>query len=512
VIPSFRKKLLGGLLWQFSATVFQALLQLLVLAILARLLTPRDFGAMAAAAVLMNFASIFSELAIGPAIVQRQNLRDIHLRTCFALSLYLALTISLLLAISASSIAAFFQIGGIASILGALSISFLIQSVSTVAQSLLQRELRFSLLASIRAISALVSNCFIAIPLAFFHCGVWALVCAFISQHVFSSIAFLCFRPHPKSLKISLIAFTDIISFATNLTIARMANFVASQADNIIVARLLGANALGVYDRAYNLMAGPSTMVGQILDNVLFPAFSAIQTNTSDLRIAYKRILGITALFSIPIGAIASILAPQIVCLLLGPNWSDAIIPFRILALGIFFRTSSKVCTAFIRATGAVRQLAHNQVLYAVIIIIAASIGQFWGVPGVTIGTLSALGIIWILLLDLVKQRLAFSWCEALQPLRPPILLTAILASVLVFLTSRFAFPNSSTSLALAISPLALLLTTLFLFKIAPNTFFANHPQWILCTLKTFFVQRVSSVPPSAPGQFKATAQQDSHI
>src|SRR5947209_9612161 len=136
---------LGGLFWLFLGTGSQAVLQVLVLAVLSRLLAPADFGLVAAALAVVGFSTIFSQLGIGPAVVQRLDLKPAHLRMGFTLSLLLGFLLAALAWVFAPAIADCFRLPRLIPILRAVSLVFSLQGMSVVAESLLQRDLQFRL-------------------------------------------------------------------------------------------------------------------------------------------------------------------------------------------------------------------------------------------------------------------------------------------------------------------------------------------------------------------------------
>src|SRR2546428_10592834 len=138
-------------------------------------------------------------------------------------------------------------------------------------------------------------------------------------------------------------------------------------------------------------MAMPAILVGQVLDDVLFPAMAQVQTERERVGTPYRRCVAAVALFALPLSALVLILAPDIVYVLLGPKWGDVVLPFRILAIGTLFRTSYKVSDSLTRALGAVYRRAWREWTYAALVIGGAIIGQHWGLPGRAAAVLFAL-------------------------------------------------------------------------------------------------------------------------
>src|SRR3989441_68923 len=145
-----------------------------------------------------------------------------------------------------------------------------------------------------------------------------------------------------------------------------------------VVAKCLGVTALGFSDRAYKLMAMPAIFVGQVLDDVMFPAMAQIQAEREQVAKAYRRCVAAVALFALPLTALVLILAPDIVAVLLGSEWGDVVLPFRILAVGTLFCTSYKLSDSLNRAVGAVYGRAWREWAYATAVVGGSIVGQRW--------------------------------------------------------------------------------------------------------------------------------------
>src|SRR3989442_10141797 len=157
-------------------------------------------------------------------------------------------------------------------------------------------------------------------------------------------------------------------------------------------------------------MAAPATLVGQVLDDVLFPAMAQIQTERQRVAVAYRRCVAGVALLTLPLSALALVLAPGIVRVLLGPRWADVTAPFRVLVLGTLFRTSYKISDSLTRALGAVYRRAWRQWSYAALVIGGGIVGQRWGITGVAWVVLFALLVNFVLTAHLGTRLVGMGW------------------------------------------------------------------------------------------------------
>ncbi|MEX2380774.1 MAG: lipopolysaccharide biosynthesis protein [Opitutales bacterium] len=417
-----------------SGAGIQGVLQVLVLVVLGRLLTPADFGLVGVALVVVGFSHIFCQLGVGPAVVQKAEIDGGLLRVAFTLSVFLGVGFALLIFFLAPAIAAFFSqadpgMQALSPILQVIALIFPIKGIGIVAEALLQRALRFRLLASIEVISYAVGYGGVGVISAAAGMGAWALVFAHLTQSILKVGITLCFQRHPAWPSLEYNSVKKLSYFGSGFTFARIANYFANQGDNVVVGRWLGADALGYYGRAYQLMAMPAVLIGQVLDKVLFPLMAKVQKQKGQLANAYLKSVSLTSLLVLPTSVALFILAPEVIELLLGSQWLAAVAPFQILAIGMLFRTNDRLNASLARATGAVYSRASLQAIYAGLVIAGAVIGQNWGISGVAMGVLGALVINYAAGTRLSLGLTSVTWGRIFLVHCPAICLTLLSAS-----------------------------------------------------------------------------------
>lgn len=407
--PSLTHRTVGALFWMFLGTGAQAVLHVVVLIVLARLVTPTEFGLVGAALIVVNFSLTFSEMGLGAAIVQREQLEERHVRTGFTLSLLLGLLLGGLVFAFASSIAAFFRMENLTPALRVLSVALPVRGASLVAESLVQRGLRFRELALARVCSHAIGYGAVGLSMAFLDYGVWALVTAHLVQTTVLAALFLARERHPKRLQIDPGASRELFYFGGGLTAASLANTMANQGDRLVVGRWLGAAALGLYERAHQFMSLPAVLFGKVFSQVLFPAMARVQSDSVRLARAFRRSVVAIGLLALPSMAFTMIIAPELVSVTLGHDWDAVILPFQILVPGMLFGTVNKMSDSVARATGAVYRRAWRQGVFAALVLTASWVGQHWGLAGAAAGMIFALATNFALMshLSLVLVRMS---------------------------------------------------------------------------------------------------------
>jgi O-antigen/teichoic acid export membrane protein len=483
VARGLTQRTIGGLFWTSVGAVVQAILQLVALAVLARLLSPSEFGMAAAALVVIGFSVIFSQVGVGPAIVQCSALEPRHLRTGFTLSLLLSLVVAGSVWAAADLVAAFFRMQELGAVVRTICPIFICRGLSTVAESLAQRELRFRWLAAIEVGAFAGGFIIIGTTLAWLGYGIWALVGAHLMQNIARTAGLLAGQPHAKRLLLDRHTVGELLYFGGGFTLARVGNYLAGQGDNLVVGRWLGAQALGLYTYAYYMMATPAQLIGQVFDRVLFPTMAQVQSESERLTRAYRSGLATMALLILPVSVTLAIVAPEVILVLLGPKWAGVVGPFRIFALGMLFRTSYKLSDSLTRATGAVYSRAWRQGIYAVAVVTGAWAGHHWGLAGVAVGVLAAIAINFALMAQLSLGLTGMRWSEFGAAHVPALALTAVVG-VSTWIVATYLRELQVTPIMLLVSiTLWMPAMALILCWCMPQLFLGKDGQWLLRSL-----------------------------
>ncbi len=490
-------------LWMSLGTTIQGVLTVLVLAVVSRLLKPEDFGMVSASLLVVNFSLIFSQVGVGPAIVQHPNLRREHLETGFILSMLFSFVCVAVLTALAPFIAAVVHAPKVTPILRALAWLLVLQGISVVSESQLRRALEFKTIASIRVTSYVFGYGGVGIAAAMLGAGAWALVAASTMQTLISTVMLVRSRPLVWGTKIDRTAWRELASFGGGFALARIGNYAAVYGDNSVTAATLGVRALGLYDRAYQLMAMPAGAIGQVIDDVLFPAMAQVQQDHERVGRAYRRCVAAVALLTLPVTGLAVLLAPEVFKVLFGPQWTAAILPFRILALGTLFRTSYKVSDSLSRAMGAVYRRAWRQWIYAGCVIGGAWVGQHRGLVGVAIGVLLALLVNFVLMAELSLRLVRMSHASLVSA-HIPALRTTALVLVPAWIVVDLARPLVPPIAVLAAATVCVIATTIGIYRMSPSFLLGEDGRWLAARIDVLIRTRVGRLLARHPAQVRA--------
>jgi len=387
-----KEKTFKGIVWMGGASILKILAQLIFMGILSRLLGPKTYGVLAMAMVVVSFAQLLSDGGLGKGLIQRDVIDESRIVTTFYTSISFGIVIFISLNLLSNVISDFFNEHLLNDVLKVLSVIFIIKSVVVVAEALVMRNMSFKPLAIRDFTSYLMAYIFIAIPLAYYGYGIWSLVFAVILQEAFKALFLLLMVPHSMDIrKIDLSYIKSIISFGGGLTLSSVFNKVATNADTLIVGKLLSTESLGVYSRGYKLMQLPASLFGTVVSSVLFPAFSKIKNNKQQIKNAHNNIGFLIAFFVMPASILLFFISEPLVHILLGNDWNQVIDVLKVLCFSLYFRVGYKLCGELIKSSGKVYSLSFAQVFYAILITVLSYLGQSKGIVGVAYGVSTAL-------------------------------------------------------------------------------------------------------------------------
>lgn len=423
-------KATGGIAWSFLGAGGQTVANALVVVLLARLLTPEDFGVVGAALVIVNLTQVFMHFGVGPAIVQLESLTQSHIRVGFTLSVALGLLFAVLVYMAAPWLAGLYRMPELLPIIRVLALAFPISGAASVGRSLLQRNLKFRALALVELVSFVVGYGAVATIMALNNYGPWALVYGQIGQTVVSTLLVIAANTRSVGFAFRLAEAKQLLNFGTGITLASIFNYLATQTDNFIVGRYLGAEMLGLYSRAYQLLMLPTRLIGSVLDKVLFPVMASVQRDTVRLGQAFHTSIGVVILLTLPLSVALYVAAPQIVLVLLGDQWHQAVDPFRVLILFLVWRTAYKISDSMAKAVGAVYRRIWRQAVYFLMVAMGSLVGQqYGGITGVAWGVGIAVLVNFVLTLQLSMSLLGTPWTPILAILGRHALVATIVGS-----------------------------------------------------------------------------------
>ena len=374
--------LLRGLAWTGIAKWTTQLLRWVATFAIARLLTPADYGLVGMAMVYVGFVQLFNEFGLNAAIIQNRSLSKSDIAQLSGFAMLLAAGLFVLSVGLAGPIAAFFGEPAVRWIVVVLSAKFLIDAAAMPSRAMMSRELRFKRLAWVEGVEA-IALVVVTLTAAIAWRSYWALVAGLIVSSVLAAIVAIASSPFRPAVPRNLSAIRGSVMFGRDVVISTLAWYAYSNADFLVVGRVLSNAALGVYTIAWNIASIPVEKTSVMLNRVAPPIFAAIQHDTAALR---RYFLGLTeglAFITFPVSIGLALVAEEFVLTALGQKWVDAILPMQLLAFYAGFRSIMSLPPLVFVARGHTRQARDFALVAAIVLPIAFFIGSRWGTAGV---------------------------------------------------------------------------------------------------------------------------------
>ena len=326
-----RKNTVKGVSWTVTSQVARLLVNLVVLAILARFLNPKDFGLIAMVTVFTNFFFLANDIGLHSALIHKKDINEDELSSAFWVNLLEGVVVTVIFLGLAPVIAGFYGKSVLKPIIMVMSTLFIISSLGMIQSALFSRKMDFKTLAIIEIIASVSSGC-VAVTFAALGFGVWSIVSLSLTNWtILTSLLFILCRWKPK-LIFRWKSVKGLLGFAVPLMGFNFVNYFSRNLDNLLIGKYLGPSQLGYYDVAYKSLLFPLGNVSQVIGRVMFPALSIIQEDKERVRAAYIRATQYIAIITFPLMAGVAILAPQLVRVVLGQKWERAIFLVQVLA------------------------------------------------------------------------------------------------------------------------------------------------------------------------------------
>jgi O-antigen/teichoic acid export membrane protein len=446
-------KLMRSTAWSVLGYGGNHVLSLVSMLVLARLLSPADFGLVALAFSVVAVAQIAQESGLGAAlIVHRGDLR----RAAASVSVFspLAACGLYVLCFAAAPVAAHvFSEPELTKVLRIMALALVLRGFAIMPLSLLERQLRFGPITTIE-IGAGVTQATIAIALGVAGAGVWSLVggqLAFGLAQVLLAWVFAPLRPSPFEARRETLR--ELMRYGRHVGLANLINYGNANAPTVVVGRALGATILGYYSVAVRLASMPVNVIGNILGRGVFAALSRVQDDPARFRRIWLENIQRLALLSTPAAIGLAIVAEPLVVTLLGEKWRPVVVPLQILALNGILRTFSATAGEVFQALHRPKLRVYSECGYLALIVPGLVIGSHvGGLDGAAVGVVVVNIVFGVALLAAIMRLLEVSVGELAHAiLRPALGWTLLAVSLLALRPMADQLSSSLTLLALVI-------------------------------------------------------------
>jgi len=383
-MKDFRQKTISGVYWSVVSRGGQVVLNIGITIILARLLSPREFGLIAMVTVITGFANVFPELGFSAALVQKQDIRPEHLASVFWLNLASGSLLMVAFMVAAPLVADFYGEPLLVPLTMFISTNFLINSFKIVQHTIMTKSLDFRTLSIVEIASTGIAG-MIATVMAYTGFGVWSLAVQSVAGSMITAMLMWKLSDWRPDFTFNWTMVKDLLGFSANLLGTRMLHYWLRRIDNLLIGRFLGTAELGIYTRAYQLLLFPLNSIKQVITQVLFPSFSIIQDDKAKVKRLSLKAASVIALFVYPMMSGLFVTAVPFVVTLFGSQWVEMIPILRIFCLlalsqsvtfpAVLYMSQGRTDLNF-----KVKLFTGTNVIFGIVV------GLHWGITGVAIG------------------------------------------------------------------------------------------------------------------------------
>ncbi|MBC7258320.1 MAG: lipopolysaccharide biosynthesis protein [Chloroflexi bacterium] len=435
---SLKRQVGSAIVWVILSVIFTRFLSFLTKLVLARFLAPGDFGLRALANPAINLLMMFQELGFTSALIYRQTEVEEAADTAFWTVLTSSLTLYLVGFFSAPWVADFFHEPQLIPVMRVLALTMLLSSFAQVPVTLLVKELAFKRKVIPDLIAGVLGNG-LSIVLAMLGYGVWSLVYGQVAVSLIAAGLIWFFTPWRPRLRFSKARVKELIDYGKHIVGSQTLVFAITNVDNVFVGKFLATATLGFYDLAYTIANLPATQITRLVNQVMFPTFSKVQSDLEMFRNVYFRALKYVSLLSVPIAVTTIGFADNFVTQAYGREWSPAILPMQLLGIYGLVRSVAANMGNVFKAGGQPKWLTYIALWRLTMMLIFLYPAIRWGgIVGVSLFSAIISVIDFGISVFLANKIIHASWGKYVQ-----ILVPQGIASVIAVLAGKLVYWNT---------------------------------------------------------------------
>jgi len=412
-----RRRIVRGLGAMVTLQVFGSALNLVTLVVLARLLSPRDFGLVAVASLVTGLAGTFGDFGLGPAVIQRKGSVEEALYTAntirFALSFPLFGATFLIAPLAAS----FFSAPEATDAIRVVAFLFFLNSTAFLPLTRLTKELRFGIILQASAIAAICSAA-TSIGLAYLGWGYWSIITASLLAAGVYAIVFAVRVPWRFSFPFHRPVARELIGYGKHLFVMNIFVFVILNVDSAAIAYTMGTVAIGFYAVAYKWANVPVNFLSKVASQVMMPGYVLLREASDRLKRGYLETVQMVSSVSLPTYTAVFLLAEPFVGFVLGPAWIPIVAPLRVLCLLGTLRGIAEPGGYLFLSIGRSRLISLTTGVHLAALLAMLPVALLWGMTGVAWAVVLAYGVNALLIQRYVAQIIGVGWRDIGRQLR----------------------------------------------------------------------------------------------
>lgn len=384
-MSSLKSKTINGILWSSVDSLFNQGLLFIFGIILARLLTPKEFGLIGMITVFISVSESFINSGFSQALIRKKDCTGTDLSTVFYYNMAVGIIFFAILYISAPLISNFFNEPQLADLVRVLGVVLIVDSLTVVQRAILTRRLDFKLQAKASITSTIFSG-IVGITMAYSGFGVWSLIAKTISKVSINSLLLWLWNEWRPLLSFSVKSFKDLFGFGSKLLASGLIDTIYRNIYDLIIGKYYSAQELGFYTRANMFKNLPSNQLTNIISRVTYPALAQVQDDKLSLKRGYKKIIKSTMYVSFIIMAGMAAVAEPMVLTLVGEKWRPCVIYLQLLCfIGAMYPLHA-INLNMLNVQGRSGLFLKLEIIKKILAIPTILIGIFWGIKVMIFG------------------------------------------------------------------------------------------------------------------------------
>ncbi len=390
---SLGSKVVRGGIWVFSLRILEKGLGFVRLIILARLLSPDDFGLFGIALLTISTLETFSQTGFQTALIQKKgNITD-YLDTAWTVSVIRSALIFAVMFFSAPYVAFFFNTPEASPVIRVIGASILLRGLTNIKVVYFQKDLEFNK-QFLYKLSISAVDFVVVVVSALILENVWALVLGLIAGGIAGLLTSYLIDPYRPAFRLNMEKARELFHFGKWVFGSSMLVFLVTQGDDALVGKFLGITALGFYQMAYKISNLPTTEIAHVISQVTFPAYAKMQENIKRLKESYLKVLQLTSFLSFMAAFLIFILSEDFTLLILGDKWSPVVPAIKILAFAGLLRAIASTTGPVFQALGLPEIGTKWQaVRFIVMLVFIYPLTVRFGIPGTSFVVLASIFI-----------------------------------------------------------------------------------------------------------------------
>ena len=423
---NIKNKALSGVVWTAIQKYSSMAIHFISGIILARLLTPDNYGCIGMLAIFMTVSNSFIDGGFGSALIQKKKPTQADYSTIFYWNLIVGAAVYVLLFFLAPYVAEFYNIPILCKVLRVQAVVLIINAFTMVQSNQLRKKLNFKIISKVTILTALISLV-ITVCMAYKGFGVWALVAQnLITATVPATIYWFYIKWRPI-WAFSWSSFKELFSFGSYVLLSNLLNNISTQIQGLLIGKFYDPTTMGYYSKAYSTETLASTSISSIITQVTYPLYAQVQDNVELLISIIKRITTTILYVTMPMMTILILITKPLFVLLYSDRWLASVPYFQVLCLAGIVNCLMAVNAQAVSAVGKSRVMFYGTILKRLVGISAIVSGLIlYGMKGLLIGVLINTYFSYAVNISLVSKHIGYKWYTQIKDLMPIVLVSAL--------------------------------------------------------------------------------------